>query len=328
MLSSVTWARGKKQLHAMMVTDDTPSSCRHPNTADGSSVRPNSITMNFVDLGYLPDRPAALQCEQCRLYSSCELIIAVLHATLFSASLSNPSYAITSNDSARVGRTLWHHGSQPGLSEHIHATRQVQGTNPGPGDPSDPINGPGNGCIAVHQTVLVQGRGATAISALTAGDMVRTSDGYQPYIGSMHNPGVEATLVLTIATGRSVELTPDHLIKTEAGFVRAATVNVGTNVATVNEDGKEAMRPVLHIASGSSQVAAPLTRSGTVIVHGVVLSCHAAILSHAVANAVLVPVRLGMVSDMHAYIRGLVGLYDRLPQFAKMQLMPNGHLLL
>jgi hypothetical protein len=158
--------------------------------------------------------------------------------------------------------------------------------------------------------------------------MVRTSEGYQPYIGSMHDAGVEATLVLTISTGRSVELTPDHLIKTEAGFVRAATVKVGTNVATVNEDGEESMRPVLHIASGSSQVAAPLTRSGTVVVHGVVLSCHAAILSHAVANAVLAPVRLGMVSDLHAYVHGLVDLYYRLPQFLKVQLMPSGHLLL
>ena len=187
---------------------------------------------------------------------------------------------------------------------------------------------PGPGCIAIHQTVLVQGRGATSISALTPGDMVRTSEGYQPYIGSMHDAGVEPTLVLTIATGRSVELTPDHLIKTEAGFVRAATVSVGTNVATVTEDGKESMRPVLHIATGSSQVAAPLTRSGTVIVHGVVLSCHAAILSHAVANAVLAPVRLGIVSDVHAYVRGLVSLYNRLPHILKMQVMPNDHLVL
>ena len=155
--------------------------------------------------------------------------------------------------------------------------------------------------------------------------MVRTSEGYQPYIGGMHDAGVAETLVLTIANGRSLELTPDHLIKTEAGFVHASTVAVGTNVATVTEAGEESMRPVLHIASGSSQVAAPLTRSGTVIVHGFVVSCYGAAASHAVANAVLAPARLSMVSDVHAYVRGLVGLYNRLPQFLKLQIVPDGH---
>jgi hypothetical protein len=189
------------------------------------------------------------------------------------------------------------------------------------------VQGQPIGCVAVNQTVLVQGRGATSISALTPGDMVHTSKGYQPYVGTTHDAGVASTLVLTIATGRSVELTPDHLIKTEAGFACAESVAVGTNVATATEDGEESMRPVLHIASSSSQVAAPLTRSGTVVVHGVVLSCYAAVHSQAVANAVLAPARLGIVSDVHAYVRGVVGFYNRLPQFLKMQVVPDGQLV-
>ena len=134
------------------------------------------------------------------------------------------------------------------------------------------------------------------------------------------NPAHEAVA----PCGRSVELSHDHLIKTEAGFVHAAAVAVGTVVASVDEHGSESLQPVVNIAAGSAEVAAPLTRSGTIVVNGVVLSCHAAVRSHTVANVALVPVRLGLVTDMQSYVRALVWLYDRLPGFMKAHLVADG----
>ena len=154
------------------------------------------------------------------------------------------------------------------------------------------------------------------------------SAGYQPYRGSMHDPGDAPTLVLSVAHGRSVELSPDHLIKTEAGFIPAGVVTVGSLVATVDEHGTELLLPVVHVAASSSRLAAPLTRSGTIVVHGVVLSCHAAVRSHAVANAALAPVRLGIVKDMHAYVRALMWVYNRLPVLMKSQVAAHDRLLL
>ena len=186
------------------------------------------------------------------------------------------------------------------------------------------ISAGGTSCIANYQTVLVRDRGAQPIAALMAGDMIQTGDGYQPYLGSMHDAGKAPMLVLELAHGQSVELSREHLIKTKAGFVSAATIDVGSLVATVSEDGQETLQPVLRIAAGSSRVAAPLTRSGTIVVHGVVLSCHAIVRSHAVANAVMAPVRLGVVKDLHAYVRALVWLYNRLPGPAKALITAEG----
>ena len=178
--------------------------------------------------------------------------------------------------------------------------------------------------------MLVLGRGALPIAALTPGDVVLTGEGYQPFLGSMHDAGVAPTLVLHLANGRSVELSADHLIKTEAGFVRAQAIARGTSVATVTDGvGSEALfQQVVLIEAGSSPVAAPLTRSGTIVIHGVVLSCHAVVRSHAVANAALAPVRLGFVKDVRAYVRALVWLYHRLPGSVRARVVAEGHSLL
>jgi len=60
----------------------------------------------------------------------------------------------------------------------------------------------GTSCIAVHQTVSVRYLGARPIAELTPGDMVLTAEGYQPYLGSMHDVNAAATLTLTLAHGR------------------------------------------------------------------------------------------------------------------------------
>lgn len=186
----------------------------------------------------------------------------------------------------------------------------------------------GGGCIAAHHTVRVQDGGSRPLSALVPGDVVLTSEGYKPYLGSMHDLGVSPTLVLSIAHGRSVELTHDHLVKTAAGFVTASAVAVGTLVATVTEDGTEELQPVVGVAASRSEVAAPLTRSGTIIVHGVVLSCYGGIRSHAAANVLSMPARLGVVKDRHAYLRALVWLYHRLPGVVRAHITPDGGLWL
>ena len=121
-----------------------------------------------------------------------------------------------------------------------------------------------------------------------------------------------------------MELSHDHLIKTAAGFDHAAAVARGTLVATVDEHGTESLQPVTNITAGRSRLAAPLTRSGTITVNGVVLSCHAVVRSHAVANAVLAPVRLGFMTDVRRYVRALMWVYNCLPWVLRAQVAAAG----
>ena len=64
------------------------------------------------------------------------------------------------------------------------------------------------------------------------------------------------------------------------------------------------------------------------VVNGVVLSCHAVVRSHAVANAALLPVRLGVVTDVRSYVHALAWLYQRLSGVARASVTADGKAVL
>ena len=173
--------------------------------------------------------------------------------------------------------------------------------------PSPPSGG-GTSCIAGHQVVTIEDQGSKRITELTSGDIVLTDTGFREYIGSIHDGRVSSTLIIHTDNGKNIELTADHLIKTDRGFIHANRLYIGSLLV----DSK-----VVRIENSSSFVVSPLTRSGTIVVNDIVLSCYANVFSHTIANFVLIPVTTNVTKDISKYFSVLTSIYNAFPKYIK-----------
>lgn len=196
----------------------------------------------------------------------------------------------------------------------------TQTSTPTPAAPSNsdstqiptPTTTSNSGCIADHQTVTVQGYGTKQIKNLTVGDKVYTDEGFQKYIGNIHDSGIHKTLKLYTENNVHIEITRDHLVKTNGKFVQAYMVEVNDVILTTHGDTK-----VNKISHGMSIVSSPLTQSGTIIVNNVVLSCYATDRSHYIVNILFYPVRIGIIKNVSNYFRILINIHNAMPKWSK-----------
>ena len=142
----------------------------------------------------------------------------------------------------------------------FYARRPTSVSTPTPTSAA-PSNG-GTGCIAQDQKVFEENRGEINVSDLEIGNRVMTYQGFQDFIGYIHNGSFQYTFKITIDTKSTVELTKNHLVKVKNNYVHAKYVKIGDQFSS----GK-----VTKITNGMSFVVSPLTRSGTIIVNNVVL---------------------------------------------------------
>lgn len=171
---------------------------------------------------------------------------------------------------------------------------------------------PNPGCIANHQTVTVQGYGTKQINNLTVGDKVYTDKGFKRYIGNIHDSGLQQTLKLYTENNVHIEITHDHLIKTNGKFVQAYTVKVNDVISTTHGDTK-----INKISHEMSIVSSPLTQSGTIIVNNVLLSCYATDRSHEIVNVIFYPVRVGIIKNVSKYFMLLINIHNAMPKWSK-----------
>jgi len=174
--------------------------------------------------------------------------------------------------------------------------------------PSPPSSGGGTSCIASYQVVIIEGQGSKKITELKSGDIVLTDNGFREYIGNIHDGRVSSTLIIHTDDGKSIELTADHLIKTDHGFIHASRLHIGSLLVDSE---------VVRIENSSSFVVSPLTRSGTIVVNDIVLSCYANVFSHNIANFVLAPVTTNVVKDVGRYFAALTAIYNAFPKYIK-----------
>jgi hypothetical protein len=179
---------------------------------------------------------------------------------------------------------------------------------PAPNPPPTGGGGGGVGCIADYQSVVTAHNITKTIRDLKIGDMVITDEGLQEYIGNIHEGSVLPTLVLH-TTNRSIEITGNHLVKTRVGFSHASSIIVGDFIAT----GK-----VVRITRATSFVSSPLTRSGTIVVNDIMLSCYASVYSHKIAKMVTYPLRIGVFKSINSYFRYLIYIHKILPHPVKL----------
>lgn len=146
-----------------------------------------------------------------------------------------------------------------------------------------------------------------AIKQLMVGVDIMTDAGWSLYVGNIHAGSVQPTLII-YTKNSSVELTLDHLIKNGSVFIHASSVAVG-DILTGSE--------VTRIHNGTSHVTSPLTKSGTLVVNGFVLSCYANVYSHTVARISTLPVSAGIIANVSMYFQMLAGLYNNMPKFVR-----------
>ena len=175
---------------------------------------------------------------------------------------------------------------------------------------SNPTPVSSNGCIAAHQTVLTHDNHVKMIKNLVLGDKVLTENGFQDYIGNIHSGDVYPTKIIYTKNGNNIELTYDHFIKTENGFVHAHKIIVGDVIIT-----KYGKSKAIETKNSTSYVMSPFTRSGTIIVNNVVLSCYATDRSHYLANIAFLPVRAGIINNVEKYFKTLLYIFDNLPMW-------------
>jgi len=151
---------------------------------------------------------------------------------------------------------------------------------------------------------------------LTNGDEVLTDKGYKRYIGNIHENKVHNTVIIHTGNNKTVELTSDHLIKTESGFLHASNIQIGHILVGLYNN---ASMYVTDITYSVSHVMSPLTTSGTIVVNDVVLSCYAVVRYHYIANFVYIPVRFSIVksTNIKSYTMKIASLYNILPLWLK-----------
>merc|ERR1719215_959630 len=163
-------------------------------------------------------------------------------------------------------------------------------------------------CFPGEASVSVQGRGAVALSALSAGDRVLVQDSsshrlaYEPLLGFLHtSSGRSSFLNIQHAAGR-LRASANHLVFVVDGTSRssklASELRVGDRVLAATET--KALASVVlgvHAAESEHGMVAPLTAAGSVVVDNTVASVYAtysasASIPHSAIHAAFFPARL------------------------------------
>lgn len=132
-------------------------------------------------------------------------------------------------------------------------------------------------CFHITSTTVLEDGSVVRMDELKYGDKVLSIDSNMKPVFS---PIVDFTGVFPNRTGSYVKiytnsghvimLSTIHLIRTENSFVQAATLQVGDKILTI-----QGLKEIIEIERGIEQGwYSPLTENGTIIVDGIVASCH------------------------------------------------------
>ncbi|KAL1492182.1 hypothetical protein ABEB36_012667 [Hypothenemus hampei] len=158
------------------------------------------------------------------------------------------------------------------------------------------------GCFTGDATVLTSSGIHKRLSELHVGEKILAHDpttGKQVFSEVIlfldYNPEQKREfLSLKLKSGRTLTLTPNHLVMLKDGrTVYAGSLSVSDKLLvsadenTLSEDSIEEVKAVIR-----KGVFAPLTAVGTVVINGVVASCYATIDNQRVANLAFFPLRL------------------------------------
>jgi len=183
-------------------------------------------------------------------------------------------------------------------------------------------------CLSLNQYIKIKSTNneilTIPLNSLNIGDRVLTTEGYQLFIGNIHNPHYSRTILFTLLNGSTLEVTEDHLIQSSNGFVSAKSLCIGQKLAYLIRDDILNFVEITGIRNSFALVGAPLTVSGTIIVNGWVVSCFAHS-THYLGKAVFWPLLSGWIDcDPQYYTKEILHTYHSLPKVIQHLLPVNG----
>ena len=165
-----------------------------------------------------------------------------------------------------------------------------------------------SGCFTAESKVVREDGRRVNMSDVRVGDRVQSVDSlgnivYSEVLMFLDREPEERMqfIVVTGEDGSVLTLTPSHLVyagRPDCEALECMAASYAGNVApgdtilvTVGQAGVRVTRVASVSVTSSTGVFAPLTRSGNLVVDGVLASCYAVIDSHTVAHAAFLPVR-------------------------------------
>lgn len=183
-------------------------------------------------------------------------------------------------------------------------------------EPVVPMKRPRVYCFPQDAQVETNKNQKQTMATIQIGDRIKTLDHlgnpiYSEVIAFLHRQQKTTAEYLSISTsnGRTLRVSSKHLVfridnisrKTEAVF--ASELTVGDLVQT-SGTSSESTRVVEITMATHVGVYAPLTRHGTMLVDGVLVSCYAHWDSHTIAHIVMAPLRIW--SDVSSLAKSLM----------------------
>lgn len=102
-------------------------------------------------------------------------------------------------------------------------------------------------------------------------------------------------LKLELKSGRTLTITPTHLVITETTIIYAKNLTIN-NTMLVYRNGKDFQDSIVNITRVfRTGIYAPLTKLGTLIANDVVVSCYAVVNNHWLAHWMYAPIRLAYI---------------------------------
>lgn len=154
-----------------------------------------------------------------------------------------------------------------------------------------------------------------AMSEVKIGDRIKTLDRrgnpiYSEVIAFLHRQEVAIADYLSIVTdnGRTLRVSKKHLVfkidneTNKIHEVFASDLKVGDTLQTARETSETSRITMITMATQDG-IYAPLTRYGTMIVDGVLVSCYAHWDSHTIAHIIMSPLRLW--TDLTSFVTSL-----------------------
>jgi hypothetical protein len=140
-------------------------------------------------------------------------------------------------------------------------------------------------CFGKEGSVLnSQTRSPMRIGDVKVGDRLTTTI-ENDEVWYLFTTDAEVQMVKLVLMDSVLEITASHLVSTETGMRLAGSIKLGDNVWTV-----QGLSKVQSVERYTGEVTSPITKSGTIVVNGVVASCYA-FGTHEVIHMVLAPFR-------------------------------------
>lgn len=167
-------------------------------------------------------------------------------------------------------------------------------------------------CFPADATVTLDSGAVIAMSELTVGDRVLVGDGsFSEVLLFTHSNAVVPAWFLRLETqsGRVLVLTKGHYLLVNDLVARADTISVGdtVNVAVLSSHRYKVQHDRIVDVKRWLGLGLynPQTRSGDIVVDGIVASCYTEAVSPVIAHAMLAPVR-GLANFGVGWLQGAV----------------------